>query len=226
MPMNPCRAAACNLTSTFQGGGRSALQLACAFLGLFLINMTGSAFGQGTIVFSNVGMNGDVRVFDDAWTSSVPLNQDINFQLEIFSPGGEQLFLERNWLLSDGTANGINVAHGRFADPSHSVIVIPGVAAGAGMSVSVSAWIGPYNSVAEAEIARGAVGHIGFAMVAGSVDVPFASLQGMPQLNLYPLPESRTLGLGAIGLTALVGLRLFHRPRNRHRVQEAFFSDA
>jgi hypothetical protein len=164
-----------------------------------------SAYGQGTILFNNLGdMNGEVRVFNDSWTASVPADQDLNFQLAVYSPGLQQLLLQRSWLLSDGTAKGIIVAPGRFDDPSHSLLVVPGFAPNAGINVMVTAWTGNYNSLSDAWDAGAAGGHVGFTMVTGSSDAPYPGLQSMPQLNLYPLPEPSACSLGVIGSIALL----------------------
>ena len=64
------------------------------------------------------------------------LDQDLNFTLAA-GPNAGALMLLHTWLLSDGTAKGINVAPGRFADPLAAVFVIPGVLPGNGVTVQV-----------------------------------------------------------------------------------------
>jgi hypothetical protein len=167
-----------------------------------------TSYAQGTIVFNNLGTNnGLVFTYPDRFGGTPALlnqlNQDVNFALLAGPPGGP-LMLEHQWLLSDGSAKGINVGPGRFADPSASVFSISGVAPGAAANVQVLAWGGNYNSLGAA-IDAGAGFGLGlvFTMGAGSVAAPPASLVGMPQLDIFGIPEPRSLGLMVIGGIAL-----------------------
>jgi hypothetical protein len=196
------------------------LILVASTLGLSLFGA--SAYGQGTILFNNLGdMNGEVRLFNDSWTVNVPADQDLNFELQVYSPGLEHLLLQRTWLLSDGTAKGIIVSPGRFDDPTHSLMLIPGFAPNTGINVLVTAWTGNYRTLSDAWAAGAAGGLVGFSTDTGSVEAPYPGLQEMPQLNLYPLPEPRTLSLGIIGgVILLIGHRWI-RPSMRNSTDPA-----
>src|SRR6185312_7891673 len=99
----------------------------------FALGFGRSGYGQGTIVFNNVGAP-DGKVYLSTGGPGGLLDQDINFMLRIDGPGNLPVF-NRSWLLSDGTAKGINVGPGLFADPTHSVIVLPGIAPGGRIAV-------------------------------------------------------------------------------------------
>jgi hypothetical protein len=83
--------------------------------GVVLLAMGAVLYGQGTIVFNNLDKSdGEVSLFPTpASPMAIPLNQDVNFILAAGLPGGPINFV-RSWLLSDGTANGINQAGAAF----------------------------------------------------------------------------------------------------------------
>src|ERR1700682_6240549 len=87
----------------------------------------GGAYAQGTIVFNNLGTNeGLVFIYPEHFSvaGGRPLDQDLNFAL-LAGPNAGALMLQHAWLLSDGTAKGINVGPGLFADPTAAVLVLP-----------------------------------------------------------------------------------------------------
>src|SRR5581483_3257378 len=134
----------------------------------------------------------------------VPLNQDLNFDLELLSPGGGPT-VERRWLLSDGTAKGINVGPGLFADPSHSVISLSGVAPGDAVTMLIDAWAGNYSTFLAAASAGAAASRgLPFTMVAGSVQSPPASLEGMPELSVGIIPEPGVCSIAILGLACFL----------------------
>src|SRR5438552_1528895 len=96
-----------------------------------LVNWVGRANGQATIVFNNLDKSdGRVLVYSGHFTGDgTLLSRDLNFQLSAGPPGGPVNVIH-TWLLSDGSAKGINVAPELFADPTSSVFVVPGVAEG------------------------------------------------------------------------------------------------
>ncbi len=155
----------------------------------------------------------------DFWSGTgVPLDQDLNFQLRVAAAGGT-LTTVRSWLLSDGTANGINVSPGRFADPSHSVITLSGITPGSAINVEVDAWAGNYSMPTDAVNAGAGYGFgKPFTMGAGSSAAPPASLDLMPELDVRGVPEPSSwvlLSIGAFGLM-LGRRRASHRLRKRN----------
>jgi hypothetical protein len=193
---------------------RAGLVTAMCFLSLCWRH---SVCGQGTLVFNNLGpYNGEVLVFNNGvGGAAAPLNRDLNFQLTVWAAGGlEPPVLDRIWLLSDGTATGINVAPGRFADPSHGVIEVPGIPAMTAINVQVNAWAGQYSTILEAQLAGAGFAYGSpFTMGTGSAEKPPESLVTMPPLYVYGVPEMRTwifLGVGMVGL--LLGYRRASHP--------------
>jgi formylglycine-generating enzyme required for sulfatase activity len=142
--------------------------------------------GQGTIAFNNLGTNnGLVVISRGSGGRYVPLNQDLNFAL-IAGPPGEPPALVHRWLLSDGSAKGINVAPGRFADPDGAGYKVPGVAPGAVAVVRVVAWGGNYEDWSAAEVAGAGSGNTPFfTMATGKAAAPPPGLMGMPELGVF-----------------------------------------
>ena len=102
--------------------------------------------GQGTLVFNNLDSGAGLVTICPGLNGPTPvlLNQDLNFAL-LAGPRGEALQLLHLWLLSDGSAKGINVAPGRFEDPSDGVYAVAGVAPGGQVDVQIVAWPGHYD---------------------------------------------------------------------------------
>ena len=105
------------------------------------------AFGQGTLAFNNLDQNARVvRIaLGPTGGGSILLNQDLNFML-LAGPVGEAPQMLHAWLLSDGSAKGINVAPGRFKDPSDGIYTVPGAAPGTAVEINVLAWPGHYDA--------------------------------------------------------------------------------
>jgi hypothetical protein len=172
-----------------------------------------SAYGQGTMIFNNLGPNNGKAIV--AGTGfSFPLQQDLNFELTVYSLGRFSVVYERSWLLSDGSAKGINVGPGLFADPSHGVIVLPGVVPDQARDVTVIAWAGNYKTWLEASDAGAAWGGAIGTIVTGTTQVPPKSLDSMQQL-VISIPEPR------IVTVALMGIALFALDRTRARLTKA-----
>lgn len=170
-------------------------------LALAVLSLSGSTYAQGTIIFNNQGPNNG-RVFfqapEDLRPLPAPLNRDLNFSLLVHRPG-PILETVQTWLLSDGTAVGINVGPGLFADPAHNVIVVSDISPGQNIVVSIAAWLGNYPTLAAAKAAGVPFGESSsFAMVAGTMEAPPA-LVGMQDFTVA-IPEPRILSLAIIGL--------------------------
>jgi hypothetical protein len=162
------------------------------------------ASGQGTIVFNNLDpSNGKAFIRTDSGMFS-PIQQDLNFELKVFDLGTGPVIFEHHWLLSDGTATGINIGPGLFADPSGSVYVLPGVAPGEARTVSVRAWTGNYNTYFDAINAGASVGATIGAVRAGSIESPPNSLLGLAEFTIVPIPEPSALSLASIGMAMLL----------------------
>ena len=168
------------------------------------------ASGQGVLVFNNLDPRaGLVTICPNLKTGApVLLDQDLNFVLLANPPGARPQTI-RVWLLSDGSAKGINVAPGRFNDPSHGIYAIPGVAPSGTVEVSVIAWPGYYDTPG--------LGHessqIDFLMAVGSPEAPPPSLI-MPVFKVINVPVPYHLsalsivwsnGLPQLGLTGRLG---------------------
>jgi hypothetical protein len=183
-----------------------------------------SSYGQGTLVFNNLGANngkvGVANLVDGQVGPPRLLDQDLNFRLVIypFKLGGSPLF-ERSWLLSDGTAKGINVGPGLFADPSHSVFVLPGNTPGTGITVLMYVWEGNFPTLDDAVIAGAGTANAGFPMLTGSIEAPPVSLDRMPiiGITLKGVPEPQTVSLAIFGTALLVLDRLSTRPKRKTR---------
>jgi len=172
-----------------------------------------SAYGQGTLVFNNLGPS-DGKVFlRDAFGTKSPLNQDVNFSLELVN-GNSTLTLVRSWLLRDGSATGINVGPGLFSDPTHSIIVLPEFVPGAAINVRVNAWAGDYPTWGDA-VSGGLPGAVSqlFSVRLGSVEAPPESLVGFPGFEVPVLPEPRIVKIAMIGAV----LFLFGSARGRSK---------
>jgi hypothetical protein len=123
---------------------------------IIALNLIARCHGQGTIAFNNLANNdpsmdaqsgGLVHMWTGSDLSFELLNADINFEL-YESPTGDWSSLRpvHTWLLSDGSASGISVGGGYFADPSGGVYIIPGLAPGSEVYIGIAAWTGNYTS--------------------------------------------------------------------------------
>jgi hypothetical protein len=139
---------------------------------LFLLLTPNSIFGQGTILFNNLDpSNGKVLVSTGPGAQTL-LDRDLNFSLHVEVPRAGPVVFERSWLLADGTAKGINVRPGVFDDPSHSVIVLPGISPGEAAIVIIEAWAGEHPTFFAALNAGALAGGTALSMFTGSVEAP------------------------------------------------------
>lgn len=176
-------------------------------------------YGQGTLVFNNLGTNNNL-VFVNRGHGGlmIPLDQDLNFDL---LAGSEPTNMQRlhAWLLGDGTAKGINVAPGRFADPSDGVYAVPGVAPGAVATVMVRAWGGYYDEYNDNPRQTGS-GKTVFTMPTGKPGLPLPGLLWMPELAVSPLPVPVSpLTLGIAWTNGLPQLSIVGRVGNMYALE-------
>ncbi len=179
---------------------------------------------QGTIAFNNLANNnssmyaksGGLVYFYDPPNAPWPLgwgllNKDLNFSLYAGPTGdfyGRQPL--HTWLISDGSASGIVVGGGRFADPSGGVYTIPGVAPGSAAFIRIEAWTGDYDRWELAAVTGESIGSLAFRNPTGGAGTPAASLVDMPSFNigvmeLIPsIPEPSSLALLSLGAAALL----------------------
>jgi hypothetical protein len=107
------------------------------------------------------------------------------------------------------------VGPGLFADPGNSIISLPGIEPVLGITVRVIVWTGNYSNWRDAVIAgERNGGGTPFEMRVGSIDMPTASLEGMPALYLG-IPEPGILSLMMVGMTVF----LFTNRRRQQRGQ-------
>jgi hypothetical protein len=165
------------------------------------LSLNRSVNGQGTIVFNNLGPANGKVIVSRGPGNYTQLQEDINFELIVYSLGRFSVIYERSWLLSDGTAKGINVGPGLFADPSHSVIVLPGVPPGEARDVTIRGWAGNHTIFGEALNAGAPGGESIGTIVTGTIDAPPKSLESMMSLGLAVIPEPRIVSLAIMGLT-------------------------
>jgi hypothetical protein len=168
------------------------------------------SYGQGTLRFNNLGpKDGRVILFNPF--SQTLLNQDLNFSLEVQVL--DAVKIERSWLLSDGTAKGINVGPGLFADPTGSIIVLPDFVAGASINVIVGAWAGDYPTYSDAAAAGVPAGtSMPFSIRLGSVDSSPAGLgESFRGFGVGVIPEPGIITL------AIFGMAFFAFDRSRRR---------
>ena len=110
------------------------------------------------MVFNNLGANvGKVSPSRKPF-KLILLQHDLNFELRVLPPGGLSVIFQGSWLLNEDTAKGINVGPGLLADPSHSIIVLPGLEPGQPRQLTPRAWKGNYDMFEEAENAGAGVG--------------------------------------------------------------------
>jgi len=96
---------------------------------------------QGYIRFDNISTSNGLVYLASNVPGGLLLNQDVNFEMYAgATPFSYQPV--HKWLVSDGSAVGINVAPGQFEDPSHSVFQIPGVQPGGIAYIAIGAWTG------------------------------------------------------------------------------------
>jgi len=151
---------------------------------------------QGYIAFKNLPpAAGLVYYSENQNPGAILLNQDANFQL---LGGADPFNLQpiQIWLLSDGTATGINVAPGRFADPSGGVYAVPGVQAGGIAYLQVFGWSGNFDT-REAAAQSGAAGVAVFQNPTGNAYAA-PGLTGMNGL-IIGIPEPSSLALSCCG---------------------------
>ncbi len=179
---------------------------------------------QGTSAFNNLGNNdssmyaqggGLVYLYDPPnapWPSGWGLlNKDLNFSINVGS--STDIYNrppDHTWLISDGSASGIAVGGGRFADPSGGVYAIPGVAPGSAAFILLKAWTGDYDRWELAAVTGESIGSVAFWNPTGGAGGPAASLVGMPALTLGGrelIPEPSSLALLSVGAAALLACR-------------------
>lgn len=184
-----------------------------ASLLVVVTGLAGHALAQGTIAFNNLanvnsspyahsGEGG--LAFLGSPSGFALLNQDINFELEA---GRELGSLQPiyTWLLGDGSAKGIAVGGGYFADPSGGTYAIPGVPAGGDAIVEVRAWLGNYDNFADAIVANTPSGSVIFQNPTGGGGAPPASLVNMGALVVWSsIPEPAPVVLFMAGAGALL----------------------
>ena len=170
------------------------------------------AFGQGTLVFNNLDPRAGLVTICPGLNGATPvlLNQDLNFAL-LAGPVGEVLQTIHVWRLSDGSAKGINVAPGRFKDPSNGVYAVPGVAPSGPVDVQIVAWPGYYDNFWDAA-ARASKCHLFTTLAGGPGTPPLGwlpkdfTVSGVPvSYHLASLGLVRSNGLPRISLTGRVG---------------------
>ncbi len=139
------------------------------------------------------------------------MNKDLNFSINVGS--STDIYNrppDHTWLISDGSASGIVVGGGRFADPSGGVYTIPGVAPGSAAFIRIEAWTGDYDRWELAVVTGESIGSLAFRNPTGGGGSPAASLVGMPSFNigvmeLIPsIPEPSSLALLSLGAAALL----------------------
>jgi len=161
---------------------------------------------QSYIRFNNLSpANGLVYVASDI-PGGLLLDQDVNFEL-LAGANPFSLTTIHRWLVSDGSATGINVAPGRFADPSNSVFEIPGVQPGGLANLVVLAWVGDVDRWE----ATGAHGIAQFANQTGTFDLA-PGLTGMPSF-IIGIPEPSVLVLVGFGSFLFAANRSLRRRR-------------
>ena len=183
----------------------------------FLVaGLSPSVRSQGTIRFNNLdntdpslaaANNGLVFLLQR--TNYNPLNQDLNFEL-LGGASPTNLAPIKTCLLIDGTAKGISVGDGHFADPSDGVYHVIGVPINGMATLAIQAWTGNATNWWQADWYSPLVIFSNPTGGGGSV-VP--SLTGMPAL-LIPIPEP-SVGSYAVG-GVLIWFALLGRTRRLH----------
>ena len=178
-------------------------KVAVLFAAFLSANVALELNAQGYIAFNNLPpANGLVYLASDI-PGGLLLNQDVNFELFVgASPFNKQSI--HKWLVSDGSASGINVGPGQFADPSDSVFEIPGVRLGGTAYVELWAWIGDFTTF-QAALRVGAAGTTAFPNPTGTFDSA-PGLTGM-QSFVIGIPEPSVLVLAGAGVIALLACR-------------------
>ncbi|MCC7482447.1 MAG: hypothetical protein IT541_13080 [Hyphomicrobiales bacterium] len=174
------------------------------------LNVTINLGAQGYVAFNNLSpATGLVYLFSEIPGGRL-LNEDVNFQL---LGGADPFNLQpiRTWLLSDGTANGITVAPGRFADPSHNLFAIPGTQPGGNAFLAVRAWTGNFNDW-EAAVRVGAAGATGNFWNPVGTAGSAVGLTGMESF-IIGIPEPSSLAVLYCGALLLAARRCRVRPR-------------
>ncbi len=166
--------------------------------------------GQGYVTFNNLPPADGLVYLASDLPGGLLLNQDVNFQL---LGGADPFNLQpiRTWLLSDGTANGINIAPGRFADPSHNLFAIPGTQPGGNAFLAVRAWTGNFDDW-EAAVRVGAAGATGNFWNAVGTAGSALGLTGMESF-VIGIPEPSALAMLSLGGSILATFRLRRRFR-------------
>jgi hypothetical protein len=194
----------------------------CVLKGLTLtaiiaLSLIARCQAQGTIAFNNlanndpfIGAKSGGLVFLYGSSGWGLLNEDVNFELEA-GPNGAISSMQpiHTWLISDGSAKGIAVGGGHFADPSGGTYVIQGVPVGYNALIDIYAWEGNFGNYMDAVAAGEPNGFVTFYNRTGGAGTP-ASLVNMPAFGLSVIPEPASLALFLAGAGALL---LWHRRR-------------
>ena len=130
----------------------------CGITLLLLVSAT-SVAGQttGWITFDNVDNHDpSLTTSSGGWVfllgpgGYLPLTEDINFEL-LARVDATYWMSVATWLISDGSAKGIAIGDGLFADPSGRSYQVPITGPGGTAVLEIRAWTGPATSYWEAE---------------------------------------------------------------------------
>lgn len=146
------------------------------FIGLSAFSLN----AQGLVRVDNLSTNsGVLNYYNDL------MRQDFNLQL-LGGVNFSSLQIIHTWLIRDGSAIGISVAPGRFADPRATSYIIPGVQAGDLAYIQLLAWAGEFTNYNDSFTAGAPGGQVTFYNPTGnSASVP--DLVKMPTWGIAAL---------------------------------------
>jgi hypothetical protein len=162
--------------------------------------------GQGLIKMDNLSANSGLIYY---YTNL--LDQDVNVQL-YGGPRATGIKPIHTWLLSDGSARGINVAPGRLADPQDGAYVVPDVDPGDFAYIQLTIWPGMFKSFKDALAADAPTGQTAFINPTGQagtepdlVSMPVWGMAGNPPPVVYAMLHISVDSTGKVTITWPVG---------------------
>jgi hypothetical protein len=169
-----------------------------------LLAISAPAFGQGTILFANVGTGLNAPIFDENGTTRLA---GTGFSVELLA-GATAGSLQP---ISGAITSFLTGGSAGYFNNGGVAVALPGLAPGSQPFFQIRAWNNAGGTITSYAAATSSGQSAIFQLQSPSVlgdpsaqpPIPAQSMRGLTSFNLVPVPEPSTLVLGALGVAAL-----------------------